>query len=240
MPAPTSPTDVFDFVANHNEGYLTVVKPNTLRDMRSALVQSAPFHKLMMHKNNTSPDHQDYPCIYSEPNIMRPIMTEPFPKMLIIAGPNTATPQHPEGINQGYPCTFSKTNIIRGVQTYKFPKLMIVLDPIIENVNQGYPCTFSETNILRGVQSRPFPKLMPSFEEETDNYLCFRHNVKGFGAGSNIPTLEEIEIPRSVRYIADYAFYNTNIKKVKMHPECLYFRHSFPRGTMIAFYPPDE
>ena len=236
---PTSPTNAFTFISDSNEGYLTVADPNPLRDMYTALVQSSPFPKILWHKNSTSPDHQGYPCVWHEPNIIRPCQDDPFPKLMLIAGPNTATEEHPEGINQGYPCTYSKVNIVRGVQTYKFPSLMLVLDAKTETVNQGYPCTFSETNVLRGVQDVPFPMLMPSLEDETDGYLCFRHNVKGFGAGSNCIELEELEIPKSVKYITDYAFYNTKIKKVKISSDCMYFRHSFPKGTKIAFYKDD-
>ena len=240
-----------------NEGYPTPYKDLVLRNLKDTLIITYPLAKIMRDFTFTNGLNQGYlhrlyvePLMHIDPatgrETSRCIQKAPFPKLMYMVGDDTKTDMYPDGINQGYPCTYTKTNLRRGVQDFPFPKLMFMsgayssTDKYSDGCNQGYPCTFYRTDIRRGVQDRPFPRLMPSFEEDNDWYLSFRKNCIGFGAASNIPTLDEIEIPRSVRYIADYAFYNTNIKKVKMHPECLYFRHSFPRGTMIAFYPPDK
>lgn len=239
-----------------NEGYPTPSLYEPIpRNMSNILTITAPLPKIMADFDFGNNINQGYlHCARvqylirteSGQEVGRPIQSRPFPKLMMLAGYDTVTEKYPDGVNQGYPCMYAKTDIRRGVQDFPFPKLMFMsgaytsTDKYPDGCNQGYPCTFYRVDIRRGVQDRPFPRLMPSFEEDNDWYLSFRKNCIGFGAASNIPTLDEIEIPRSVRYIADYAFYNTNIKKVKMHPECLYFRHSFPRGTMIAFYPQDE
>ena len=198
-----------------NQGYPTPYKDLVLRNLKDTLIITYPLAKIMRDFTFTNGLNQGY---------LHRLYVEPLMYIDPVTGRETS----------------------RHIQKAPFPKLMFMsgayssTDKYSDGCNQGYPCTFYRTDIRRGVQDRPFPRLMPSFEEDNDWYLSFRKNCIGFGAASNIQTLEEIEIPRSVRYIADYAFYNTNVKKVKMHPECLYFRHSFPRGTMIAFYPPDE
>jgi hypothetical protein len=225
---------LYSFVSGNNQNYLTTMLNDTtpMKNMNSVIIDNPLPKQLMLVGNQISHPNQGYPCTYNDPpSLLRPIQSAPFPKLMVIAGSDT------EDINQGYPCTYTKVNIIRGVQDYPFPKLMIIAGEKTDGINQGYPCCFTKINVIRGVQDRPFPKLMPSFEEgENDGFLTFRKDFKGFGAGSNIETLEEIEIPRSVKYICDYAFYNTGIKRVRIARDCFYFRHSFPRGTQIAFY----
>jgi len=233
-------TDKFDFVSGYNEGYLTIVKPTIMKNMYNAPIITSPFCSLL--DNSFTDDYQGYLHISRTSRIAIdgqsiPVQVGPFPRLLLIGGADTVTPEFPHGINQGYPCVYSKINIVRGVQDYPFPKLMLIAGEKTDGINQGYPCCFSKINVIRGVQTTPFPKLMPSLEEESDWYPCFRHNVHGFGAGSNTKELEEVEFPKSIKWIADYAFYNSKIKKVKIPAKCIYFRHSFPRGTKIAFYP---
>lgn len=56
-----------------------------------------------------------------------------------------------------------------------------------------------------------------------------------FGCGKD-SDINELEIPRSVLYIADWAFYNSNINSVKINRHCTYFKHSFPPGCHIKPY----
>ena len=53
--------------------------------------------------------------------------------------------------------------------------------------------------------------------------------------------VNKLVIPKTVTFIADYAFYrSSNIKKVKIASECLYYEHSFPEECEIEFYEEDE
>lgn len=56
-----------------------------------------------------------------------------------------------------------------------------------------------------------------------------------FGVGKD-SEIEEVEIPNSITYIADWAFYNSGIKKVRINRHCIYFEHSFPPGCIIKPY----
>ena len=137
--------------------------------------------------------------------------------------------------NEGYPIIANTDAPSILVQSHPFPN---VLPAMIPGLNQNY-ATLRDTDtpsVL--VCKRPHPNVLFWLDDTDilDGYPNHGQEYIGFGAGSNIPTLEEIEIPESVKFIDDYAFYNSGIKKVKIAADCMYFRHSFPRGTQIAFY----
>lgn len=48
--------------------------------------------------------------------------------------------------------------------------------------------------------------------------------------------MKKITIPKSCKKIADYAFYNTKIKSVKISRDCEYYENSFPPECEIKFY----
>lgn len=62
------------------------------------------------------------------------------------------------------------------------------------------------------------------------------HELTPFGTCYNATKLTEIEIPQSVKFISDYAFYHTLIKIVTIATDCEYCEHSFPEGTVIMRY----
>lgn len=57
------------------------------------------------------------------------------------------------------------------------------------------------------------------------------------GAFSGCTNLQMVEIPRSVKYIGEFAFYNTGLTNVTIANDCQYFPTSFPPNCVINFYP---
>lgn len=83
----------------------------------------------------------------------------------------------------------------------------------------------------------PYPKLMMTMEpERCDGMPSYRMITDNYAAFKNASSLEEIVIPQSVKSIIDYAFYNTNLKSVKIARDCLYGEHSFPVDCIINYY----
>lgn len=60
-----------------------------------------------------------------------------------------------------------------------------------------------------------------------------------FGACS-FTDVNAVEIPKSVVFIADYAFWDSKITSVKINRHCIYYNHSFPPGCHIKPYRDDE
>lgn len=171
-----------------------------------------------------------YPSISILPNLDGlKVMTSPFPRMMssVLSSMNT-----------GYPCHASLPDLATEmIQAKPYPRMMPGLD---EEKNTGYPSFsgFIDLNHLY-VQSSPFPKMMPRMSETTDRdkgYPSIGHNEPGFGAFANAISLKKITIPVTVKYIADYAFYNTQLAKVKIARDCIYFEHTFPPECEIQFY----
>ena len=133
---------------------------------------------------------------------------------------------------EGYP-SFQDMNTFSPTQEKPFPKIMMN----ITSKNNGYP-SISYMNTFSPTQEKPFPKLMLSCKEEYHNkYPSFRlGNFETFGAFKNTPMLQEVSIPKSVKRIADWTFYNSAIKEVTISRDCIYGEHTFPEGCIIKFY----
>ena len=172
-----------------------------------------------------------------------PMINEGYPskddsvdKILVQAYPYPNILGEVDGIqNEGYPIIADTDAPSILVQSHPFPN---ILPALIPGINENY-ATLRDTDtpsVL--VCKRPHPNVLfwLDYTDVLDGYPNHGQEYMGFGACSNIPTLEEVEIPESVKFIDDYAFYNSGIKKVKIASDCIYFRHSFPRGTRIAFY----
>lgn len=101
----------------------------------------------------------------------------------------------------------------------------------------GYP-SFSNTAKFSPAQDGTYYKaLMSCYEDYFDGYPSFKNGrFETFAAFKNIPTLKIVIIPKTVKYIADWAFYNTSITEVKINKDCEYFEHSFPEGCKITYY----
>ena len=171
--------------------------------------------------------NDSYPSFSTQPDLKTlKAQVPPFPKMIPILNSDK---------NDSYP-SFSTQPDLKTLkaQSPPFPKM---IPGLLEDVCDNYP-TFSTLPDLKTLKSQvpPFPKMMPKILEDIcDNYPNTRGEEAEFGAGSN-SLIEEVEIPYSVTYISDYAFYNSNIKSVKINRHCIYFAHSFPPGCHIKPY----
>ena len=165
---------------------------------------------------------EGYPS-FQDMNGFSPTQEKPFPKIMMnITSKNNRYP------SISYMNTFSPT------QEKPFPRLMLSCD---NTLHEGYPSFFLLGN-FSPTQEKPFPKLMLSCEEEYHNkYPSFRlGNFETFGAFKNTPMLQEVSIPKSVKRIADWTFYNSAIKEVTISKDCIYGEHTFPEGCIIKFY----
>jgi len=153
------------------------------------------------------------------------VQSPPFPKMFS----NLTSTK-----NQGY-LSFADLPDITSlvVQSPPFPKMMTQL---ISDRNQGYPSFTDITSLV--VQEPPFPKMMTCLGGTTYNqgYPTFRYNKPRFGCFANVTTLIKATIPQTVKYIADYTFYNTSLTKVTIAKDCKYFEHTFPDKCEISYY----
>lgn len=144
--------------------------------------------------------------------------------------------------NQGYPIrdkTLGDVSTMK-VQTRPFPKLIMVAgtDQIPYEINESYPCNLEMGDISHlNIQEEPFPNLLPSFEPEiNEGYPAFRKLAPSFGAFSDCPTLIKVKIPKSVKFIDDWTFYNTGLTGVKIARDCKYFPHTFPPDCVVEYY----
>lgn len=77
-------------------------------------------------------------------------------------------------------------------------------------------------------------------EKYVDGYPTLGEQIlEQFGAGKD-SGIYEITIPKTVLFIADYAFYNSDIQRVRLNRHCIYYEHSFPPGCVLIPYKEDE
>ena len=175
-----------------------------------------------MYTDSTKKD--GYPVPYTE-KPFSVVQVPPFPAAMMSCDPTRL---------EGYP-SFSSALPFRPVQDQPYPAYMMSCTPARQ---EGYP-VFVSHKPFRPVQDRPFPSEMMSCESDMiEGYPTYRRgkDFKTFGAGYLCESIEEIEIPYSVLYISDYAFWGTNIRSVKINRHCVYFPHSFPTGCHIKPY----
>lgn len=140
-------------------------------------------------------------------------------------------------INEGYLSYRLWSDITNAkVQVRPFPK---ILPSVIDEYNEDYP-VINEVDVTNAkVQVAPFPRILPDMENphKFEGYPSFGWNdgLDDFGAFSRA-NITKIKIPATVKSIADYSFYDTGIKKVKIAHDCVYFEHSFPEGCIIENY----
>lgn len=98
----------------------------------------------------------------------------------------------------------------------------------------GYPSFLKN---FPPTQTPPYPRNLLTCEDDYLNgYPSFRKEYTTFGAFQFAETLDKIVIPRTVKFISDYTFYGTSIKKATIAPDCKYFEHSFPEECQVEFY----
>ena len=209
--------------AYFNEGYPT--NNNYLVDVADMKVQKQPFPKILP---SVIPGYnENYPVINKVNVTNVKVQTRPFPKIL---------PSVIAGYNEDYP-VINEVNVTNmKVQTRPFPR---ILPSVIPGYNEDYPVINEVDMTYAKVQESPFPKILPDMdhEDKLEGYPSFEvlGYITDFGAFTRSGTLE-VEIPYSVMYICDYAFYDTPIKSVKINRHCKYFEHSFPPGCHIKPY----
>ena len=217
-----------------NEGYPSF---ETLMSLPGTLIQKAPFPAMMPGLDNDKNEgYLSFSTLESLPGQL--VQWFPFPRMMPVLDMYK---------NEGYPSFPLLPSLTRMiVQEAPFPRMM---PGLIQNhyeygtINEGYPCLgypfFSDIS-KKLTQWKPYPKMLPSVEDDiAEGYPSLRLEGPYWGAFSYSGT-NEVEIPKSVMYICDYAFWNTEIKSVKINKHCIYFRHSFPPGCHIKPYKDDE
>lgn len=60
------------------------------------------------------------------------------------------------------------------------------------------------------------------------------------GAFCNCTSLTKATISPTVKYIGEYAFYNTALRQVRIASDCVYYPTSFPPNCEIKFYNQEE
>ena len=137
----------------------------------------------------------------------------------------------------GYP-SFSFFGEFSPVQDRPYP---VDVMSCTETLTEGYP-RFYTYGEFSPTMAEPHPREVMSCKDEfIEGYPTYRvaKNFKNWGAFTKSDVLE-VEIPRSVVYICDYAFYDTPIRSVKINRHCYYNAHSFPPGCHIKPYKDEE
>ena len=178
-----------------------------------------------------NPNKRDgYPVIDDNTHDFGPTQTTPYPKREFYTGSN---------LLDGYPI-MDGWKSFSPVQDSIYPSNMFRID---DSKMQGYP-SFSFFGDFSPVQDSIYPSNMFRIDaSKMQGYPSFSFfgDFKNFGAFEFAENLTKITIPRSVRYICDYAFWGcNNLKKVRIHPDCVYFSHSFPEECEIQFYEENE
>ena len=189
---------------------------------------------LRVFRSNKSEGYPSEP--WSADLSTRLVQYRPFPT--ILANSDIADMNY----NQGYPIrdkTFGDVSTMKS-QTRPFPKLMMSAgtDQVPYEINESYPCNLEVGDIShKNIQEKPYPNLLPSFEPDVnEGYPAFRKLAPSFGAFSNCPTLIKVKIPKTVKWIDDWVFYNTGLTGVRIARDCQYFPHTFPPDCIVEFY----
>ena len=138
------------------------------------------------------------------------------------------------------------------VQTYDFPEraYYFMNDPFDNNPPKlsGYPSIDFISDPI--IQTYDFPETVRYFMN--DPVDCTETKLTGFPSNdivgeyilsfgpASYSLIETVEIPKSVVFIADYAFWDSKITHVKINRHCEYYEHSFPPGCHIKLYRDDE
>ena len=183
---------------------------------------------------------------YSDIPVLDPDYNEGYPSPMLIEVPDIRfnvstwlTNRYMRvGYNEKYPTqeAFKDTDVSRmKIQVAPFPKVLPYLNP---DYNEAYPTVGSliGLNHLK-VQQKPFPKLLPASDPNyLEGYPNWGKNFEGFGAFSHMPNLVKAKIPETVKFIEDYTFYESNLEKVKIARDCVFFEHTFPPDCVIEYY----
>lgn len=82
----------------------------------------------------------------------------------------------------------------------------------------------------------PYPATMWYLDESNELMNALLPDELKVGAFINCTALKDVSIPKSVKYIGEYAFYNTALKNIRIPKTCTYYPTSFPAECEISFY----
>jgi hypothetical protein len=206
---------------SYNQGYPSPILINS----QDLPIQEAPFPILFPM---AEPGYnEDYPIVANIEASTLPIQEAPFPKIL---------PTVESGYNENYPIIANIEASTLPIQEAPFPKILPTVEP---NVNEDYPVIGDVDAPAILAQEKPYPKILPTLDyvDNLEGYPYCRAELLGFfGAFCNVESLIKIKIPKSVKYIADYALWNTGITSAKISRDCIVNEHSFPPGCIIEYY----
>lgn len=87
------------------------------------------------------------------------------------------------------------------------------------------------------VMEEPYPPFLWYVDEDIDDLNnSFLSEQTYQGAFCNCTELKTVVIPASVKYIGEYAFYNTALTAVTIARDCTFFPTSFPPRCIIQYY----
>ena len=116
--------------------------------------------------------------------------------------------------------------------------IKVLLDPYpeavyVQNKNEYPKFTYLDSPIK--VLLDPYPEGV--YVQEKGKYPS-RSGLElvRMGAFTYASNLEEVMIPRSVKYIGEWAFRFTKLKEVTVASNCVYYPTSFPDGCTVNFY----
>ena len=203
-----------------------------------------------------------YPIIDDNTFDFGEVQTSPYPKLVMYLDGGTLLDGYPRMYNwndfspvqdNDYPCnmfscvltkmsgypSFSFFGEFSPVQDKPYPINMM---SCTETLTEGYP-RFYTYGEFSSTMTEPHPREVMSCKDGfLEGYPTYRvaKNFRDFGAFTKSDKIIEVEIPRSVMYICDYAFYDTPITSVKINRHCIYYAHSFPPGCHIKPYKDEE
>ena len=197
-----------------------IINPSRMNGYPSFNFLPSEFNELSMTSKYFFKINNDY--LNSYPSFLKnfsQIQTPPYPKYLFTCK---------DDYLDGYP-SFLKN--FPPIQTPPYPRYLFACKADYLNSYPSFLKNFPPT------QTPPYPVYLFTCEDDYLNgYPSFRKECVTFGAFQFAETLNKIVIPRTVKFISDYTFYGTNIKKATIAPDCKYFEHSFPEECQIEFY----
>ena len=106
----------------------------------------------------------------------------------------------------------------------------------------GFPTNTDFIAVPEKAMQRPFPDALWRIDADVNDGFPYNKLIPGMlpeppsGAFMDAHGLEQVYIPTTCRRIGEFAFTNTALKRVRIHPDCTYFPTSFPPGCVVEFY----
>lgn len=101
--------------------------------------------------------------------------------------------------------------------------------------NNSYPYLPLDANELIDVFLEPLPNGI--YTQKKGEYPKYDSlELVRMGAFCYASNLEKVTIPKSVKYIGEWAFTYTKLKEVTIAADCVYYPTSFPHNCIIHYY----